>query len=360
MKIGILTLPLQDNFGGILQASALYRVLQDMGHMPVLLGKKFWRPMSHQLLGSILRNLPGHDLGGVRSNAKARERHAPFINQTIPNQTGPIYSRDALAKEVKRLGLGAVIVGSDQVWRPDYIEDIDTGSFFLDFQGDFRKIAYAASFGKSEWTAPHRLADVRRMLADFDAVSLRESSGATLCQTVLERANCVQALDPTLLVDRAFYTEIMAPQTTSAPYLLNYALDGLPLTQPLLDRVSAGPAKGCAVKTLTLDDGNDVPHWVRAFHDASYVVTDSFHGTVFAILFQKPFICIANQERGVDRFTSLLSLFGLENRLVRSPSDLSAVEAEIDFAAVAPRLAEQRAISASFLDDALAGAPAHA
>ncbi|MCV6594972.1 MAG: polysaccharide pyruvyl transferase family protein [Silicimonas sp.] len=363
MKVGILTLPLVDNFGGILQAAALYRVLSVMGHHPVLLKKKFWRPASQRLVGSVLRKVPGHDLGKVRSMAKARDRHIPFLDAMMPNQAGPVYSRDDLERAARRLGLDAVVVGSDQVWRPDYIEDIDTASFFLDLPGDIRKISYAASFGKSEWTAPHRLGEVRRLLAGFDAVSLRESSGVDLCREVLGRRVCTQTLDPTLLVDARFYDEIIGPGEDRAPYVLNYALDPSAGAKAVLSGDFDGPAQGLDVRTLTLDDGADtmdVPSWLRAFRDAAFVVTDSFHGTVFSILFQKPFVCFGNQSRGMDRFTSLLSLLGLEDRLVLEAAALAGLEAEIDYGAVLSRLAEHRAASAAFLEGALAPVPVDA
>jgi hypothetical protein len=109
--------------------------------------------------------------------------------------------------------------------------------------------------------------------------------------------------------------------------------------------------------TLTLNDGAntvDVPNWVRAFKDAEYVVTDSFHGTLFAILFQKPFVCIGNSKRGVDRFTSILDLLGLGHRLVLGMDDLGALDGEVNYASVAPRLEAQRKLSRAFLEQALA------
>jgi len=358
MKVGILTLPLSDNYGGMLQAAALYRVLGDMGHEPVLLAKKFWRPVSHQLLGRLLRAVPGHDYKKTRSMEKARARHYPFLKRSIPNQVGPLYTDEALSKAIDTLGLDAVIVGSDQVWRPDYIEDVDTASFFLDLEGDFRKISYAASFGKSEWNAPHRLTEVRRMLADFDAVSLREVSGMTLCKETLHRASCTLALDPTMLVTAGFYDDIIArPEPVEKPYVLNYVLDHSDVVDAALARALEGPARGSVVKTLTLNDGAntvDVPNWVRAFKDAEYVVTDSFHGTLFAILFQKPFVCIGNSKRGVDRFTSILDLLGLGHRLVLGMDDLGALDGEVNYASVAPRLEAQRKLSRAFLEQALA------
>lgn len=258
--------------------------------------------------------------------------------------------------------LHAIIVGSDQVWRPSYIADIDTSSYFLGFKGDFRRIAYAASFGPSVWTEPDRLPAVRRMVAQFDAVSLRETAGVDLCKTTLGRETCQLALDPTLVVDPSFYDEVAAEPEDTEPFVLVYALDGDPLVKKAVERALSGPAKGCAVKVLTLKDGDrtvDIPQWVRAFKDAHYVVTDSFHGTIFSILFRKPFACIGNVERGLDRFESLLNLLGLEDRLLLSEADLPKLAAPVPYDAVAPRLAALRQSSLTFLKDALEGPAAH-
>lgn len=100
----------------------------------------------------------------------------------------------------------------------------------------------------------------------------------------------------------------------------------------------------------------DVPGWLRAFMDADFVVTDSFHGCVFSIIFKKNFIAILNEDRGADRFTSLLDQLGLRDRLVTNPTSEKLRELAmqpIDFAPVDAKLKELRARSAAFLQEAL-------
>ena len=204
---------------------------------------------------------------------------------------------------------------------------------------------------------PHRLPDVRRMLKGFDAVSLREQSGVSFCKEVLGRQDCTLALDPTMLVARDFYSEMMVPRGPNGSYVLNYVLDENPLVEEVLSKVVKGPAEGHKVVKLTLDDGEqtlEVPNWVHAFREAKYVVTDSFHGTVFSILFRKPFICIGNKSRGIDRFASLLSLLGLDDRLVTETKETGAVSAPIDYDSVYSRLNTLRLESRAFLEMALA------
>ena len=98
-----------------------------------------------------------------------------------------------------------------------------------------------------------------------------------------------------------------------------------------------------------------IEQWVRGFMDAEFVITDSFHGTAFSILFNKPFISIVNESRGASRFYSLLKTFGLENRAIteEGPIDLSFIRENIDFVEVNRILNEEREKSWSFLKEAL-------
>lgn len=360
MRVGILTLPLHDNYGGILQAAALYRHLRSLDHEPVLLSKKFFRPAHERVLGQVLRAIPGHDVRNVRTIERQRARHYAFIDRFLPERSAALYSTADIARYAARQALDAIIVGSDQVWRPDYVSDEDTAVFFLAFGSGFRKISYAASLGRSEWTRPERIPEVRRMLADFDHVSLRETSAVELARTVLGREDSRLALDPTLLVDPGLFQEAMAPGNGSSGYTLNYVLDNSPTVRSVAAEVVRRAVDAREVRTITLDDGAatvDIPTWLRAFHDASTVVTDSFHGTIFSILFRKPFVCIGNAQRGVDRFTSLLGLLDLSERLVTDESGGAAVHDPIDFDRVHARLADLRADSDAFLSEALRTRP---
>lgn len=94
-----------------------------------------------------------------------------------------------------------------------------------------------------------------------------------------------------------------------------------------------------------------VEDWLKGFRDSDYVITDSFHGTVFAIIFNKPFITILNRERGVDRFNTLLGLFGLSDRLITSHDELERIiNKPIDFKMVNQRLHEEKIKSIDFLN----------
>lgn len=103
--------------------------------------------------------------------------------------------------------------------------------------------------------------------------------------------------------------------------------------------------------TLPLEQRIKMPveQWLRSFDDAEFVLTDSFHGCVFSIIFRKQFLAIGNKERGLSRFLSLLTLFSLRNRLILSPDEYKSNLSSIDYDKVQDRLLSFQNKSFSFL-----------
>ncbi len=226
------------------------------------------------------------------------------------------------------------IVGSDQVWRGQYARLIESlPFFFLDFATQKqrqRSIAYAASFGSDEWEGtPEETKNCHLLLNKFKATSVRENSGIQICKDSLG-VNAVQMPDPTLLLEPQEYNRIIKSTKTwqpQQPWLSVYVLDTSPQIAQLLqncERQLNTPLQHLLPHTgaTKLRDriALSVPQWLRLIRDGEYLITDSFHGCVFAIIFNKPFICLGNRNRGSARFDSLLSKFGLEDRLIPHPS----------------------------------------
>lgn len=388
-RVGLLTLPLHTNYGGMLQAAALYHILSvDMGRDVVFLERnKAVRPWSGRMLtiralsftpgialvqcvlAKVAGRLPPAFAKKVTDKVDFAVRtwrirsHAVFLNRFLPKRTGPLTSSQAMTDAVCRLGIDAVVVGSDQVWRFEYLPDEQAkADFFLGFvpNPEVRKISYAASFGHGNWTYPALTDQTKVLLARFDAISVRETSGVAICADVLGRDDARHVIDPTLLVDPSFYDSI-AKATVRKPHkvLLTYVMDRQSNDADIVGQVQSMLGSDYAIRPLRLDEGLStlsVSKWVRGFMDADFVITDSFHGTVFAIIFGKNFISIVNHGRGADRFTSLLGPLGLEDRLVSCAAleqlgDLACQA--IDFAAVNAKLAPLRAASLAFLRSAI-------
>lgn len=369
MKIGVLTLPLHTNYGGILQAYALQRVLQDMGHDVVLLDSYPQCPT--------LNPFPLQQMFYLKRL---------LMKVVAPHKAIPLfYEKEAMARYWKKehirqfyrqhvrnvlFGVGAtlnssdsdaLIVGSDQVWRPMYSPNIFDA--YLSFAQDWshvKRIAYAASFGTDAWEySEEQTSECRRLVQMFDAVSVREESAVTLCKEHLG-VNASWVLDPTLLVDTRHYMEHIAKADAEypSPMCFGYILDASDEKEAIFNHIAT--TQGLQMSSFQNVDDSDngaapsVESWLKAFHDAEFVFTDSFHGCVFSIIFNKPFVVYGNVNRGMARFQSLLSMFGLENRLVSTPNEAANVVCQlIDWDTVNNRLSELRIQSLEFLTIAL-------
>lgn len=338
MKIGILTLPIAENYGGILQAIALYRYLHNQGHDVVLIYKETEPKIFKEIIKQILSKIPFHNFKGIKTtnNQKAwRERkkfHRPFIEKEIYKISENLYTKQDLENFTKKENFNAVIVGSDQVWRKAYIDDKYYKSYFLDFVAgsEIKKIAYAASFGKDYWEGKDDIDDISKLLSDFTAVSTREKSGVAICKNSFGFSDAKHVLDPTMLMNKEFYkNEIILKYDTSRVSkggLLTYVLDEdnekkeiINFVKEKLHIININHLKGFnSFKTIY-----SIPEWLASFSNADFVVTDSFHGMVFSIIFEKNFVVIGNKTRGIDRFLSLLSLLELEDRLIFSSKQIN-------------------------------------
>lgn len=356
-RLGIITLPLNYNYGGILQAVALYQFLTRHGFDVTLLNKKRFRPPWQLAMLSLLKVLPGQNLLGVRGRERQEQIHRPFIRQHIPQMTKTLRDRKSLARAAIDLNLDAVIVGSDQVWRNDYFNDIEFMNYFLDFvENDTPKIAYGASFGQSVWLNKSFTPQVARLLNRFESVSVREDDGLEICRHVFGRSDCRHVLDPTLLMDKLFYQN-MVKLRVERPIknLLLYVLDAPAKLNDIIQMVLKGMGPDTAVRRLS--DGSDnkesVPEWLSAFMNADFVVTDSFHGMIFSIIFEKQFLAIPNPRRGESRFTSLAKQLNISNNMITSNTNMYNIELHIDYESINSNIIALRSQSEEFILSAL-------
>lgn len=345
MRIGILTLPLHTNYGGILQAYALQTVLERMGH-EVHVIEKNRRPLSIPIQKMpfcygkrIVKNIIGRKCPIFYEQKYNREQ--PIIRQNTDKFIKKyihIAEYDDFS-DIKESEYDAIVVGSDQVWRPKYFGLNQIENAYLKFaEGwNIKRIAYAASFGTDEWEyTPKQTEECGRLLRMFDVVSVREDSAVNLCKKHFG-VEAQHVLDPTMLLNREDYIKLFEAVDTpkSKSNLLCYILDETEEKKALIKHIAA--EKGLIpfnVKSIS-DDINSplyeriqppLEQWLRGFYDADFVITDSFHACVFSIIFNKPFIVYGNINRGLSRFISLLNMFGLTERIVNNQTDLKRLE----------------------------------
>ena len=366
MKIAILTQPLIGNYGGILQNYALQTVLKKLGHEVQtlhvlrllrryrrLLGKLYDLYIKFKnILNAVLRREPYLNQKLISADEKKLflSNITAFVNEHI-NCTTPITDISQLKNYT---GFEAYIVGSDQVWRPSYSPDIYT--YFLEFvskNSSAKKIAYAASFGTSRWLfSPLMTMRCKKSAARLNAISVREYTGIELCRKHLNR-NAVQVPDPTLLLAAEDYRKLFSAKNLSGKgKLVTYILDNSPEKEHFVQKTASEmnlevlalqKEYAPGVQKLAIED------WLSAISDAEYVITDSFHGTVFSIIFERQFSVINNIDRGQDRFFSLLNQLHLSERLTDTSS--SVPESVIDYSVVNTELQSYRQTGYEFLKE---------
>jgi hypothetical protein len=374
MKIGILTLPLNHNYGGILQAYALLSVLKRMGHEVWLIDRQEQKIPKWKYPLSIAKRISlkfiGKNKASIFYNEKKKRDHLfigqytiPFIKKYIQPQTITFHSSNELEKVIL-YNFDCYIVGSDQVWRPEYTCNIED-YFFGFLKGNEKRFSYAASFGTNEWEfSPEQTLNCAKLLQSFKSVSVRENTGINICKKYFD-VNAVQVLDPTLLLNLDDYQQLVAlNKIVLSGELLCYILDNNEEKKQIINIVSEKLDMLPFNVNTESDNFNavlidriapPVEIWLKSFIKAKYVITDSFHGCVFSILFNKPFIVYGNIDRGMERFLSLLSIFGLEKRLITTIDEFSMeiIETTIDWNKVNNLLEKERQISMSFLLNSL-------
>lgn len=362
MKVAILTQPLHTNYGGTLQAYALQKVLINLGHEPETINyrSKIKRPLFIRVVLSKIKRIVlcrkiTFDFT-TQDRINIRKHHQSFIDTRL-NYSEEINGTEGLRDYILKNNYGAVIIGSDQTWRPIYSPRID--SFFLDFLSDvndIKKMAYAASFGTDKWEFTESQTNLfKLLLSKFDYVSVRESSGVKLCSEKFGlKAELV--LDPTLLLTFEDYTHLLDNDYINLHKgkVFSYVLDENYDKKNFIDTVASTlrttsfytyPKKitkdEYVIRNYSEYEYPPIEYWISSFKAAEFIVTDSFHGTVFSIIFNKPFIAIANEERGKARFTSLLEMFGLERRLVSNLNDvdLKLVNEKINYGPINEKIA---------------------
>jgi hypothetical protein len=372
MKIAILTLPLHTNYGGILQAYALKTTLEKFGHEVYLLDTNLNTPPVMRAIKKFFLGLFDIPKGSTAERAMNKIKHntyiqytKPFIDKHFPNRTEKFPNPSALEAGISKYQFDAFVVGSDQIWNPQYFPQIEVAFFSFLGNKPTLRISYAPSFGNNAWSyKPEKASLVQQLIKKFNSVSVREESGVALCSEHLG-VEAKWVLDPTMLLLPNDYVNIL-PATTRKEkgemftYILDRNETKRKFIQTVVDKVNLKPYeldfKESSVP-IPLEWGTKakVEDWIYNFHTASFVITDSFHGTVFSILFNKPFLSIANKRRGVARFESLLGMFGLSNRLVDVEKEISkeVLNSKIDWVSVNSILNEKREKSLSYLKESL-------
>lgn len=336
MRIGIVTHQLLNNYGGILQAYALQESLRKLGHEPITID---YLPESMSKTRYVLAQIKTlfYYLIFKRTRVFFRYPH----KKRDPRISNFILKHIKLTKRVqkyqasilRKYQIETIIVGSDQVWRGAFYNPKVQADLFLRFAKKYHvpKIAYAASFGVDKWEYSDKLTqECAKYAKKFTAISTREDSGVILCKKYLH-VDAIGVNDPTLLLTKEDYAQLC----TSIPikkqkYILAYILD---IQDEEIKKIGDFARKNHLFVIFCTSEKHieySIEEWLSLFRDATFVITNSFHGTVFSIINNKDFYSIVHPFRGTDRFNSLLSRFNLLNRLINNieelPNDIKSIE----------------------------------
>ncbi len=348
MKIGLLTYHVSTNIGAMMQTYATCRAFQQLGHEVEIVDIRQPEPQNtgmKKLVTDIVF-------------FKQKYEHKCFRNNYYPHLTKRYYSVEELRRNPPHVD--CLVVGSDQIWNPILSKDTAM-AYFLDFgEETITRFSYASSFGMERWNQSDKMTKaVSDALHKFKNLSVRERTAVKICkETFGLEAQLV--VDPTLLFED--YSEITGtiPQRNE---ILCYKLIrnkdffnnvctlkenmGLPIR--LLN--NAYPVRG-----LKYTYPPSIEEWIQRIGGASFVVTDSFHGVAFSVLYKRQFMVTRNHNGRDSRFEDLLCELGLENRIFDSIEEMSLTDVwkeQIDYSKVTPKLEKLRESSWNFLKNAL-------
>ncbi|WP_342243430.1 polysaccharide pyruvyl transferase family protein [Pseudomonas sp. OTU5201] len=366
MKIALVTIHNTNNYGAIFQAFALQVVLSRFGEVEIVdydnrhVSRSFdlirFKLSFHGVLGA------GKDFFRLLPRRRVINSFKAFISNNMR------LTKTCSASELKKGGAGffdCYVAGSDQIWNPACVspDSILDPVYFLDFcPAGARKISYASSLGAYVFSDQEKL-KLKEYLQGFSAVAVRERGAQLLLQEVLGR-KVDHVLDPTLLLSKEEWLKsvgLTKERRDKEKYILLYTVPKVSLVRDVVDYFS----EKIGLRVITIDQGLSAGarvdkhirdagplDFIRLFSEAEFVITDSFHGVCFSLNFGKPFVAVS-PGKYVNRIESLLSLVGLEDRLVKSVADFADFSVDIDFKLAHEKLLAARGASLAVLSTSL-------
>ncbi len=370
MRAGLITFHFAHHYGAQLQAYATMRAVQSLGAECEIIDYRLPHTTRTNQLFKHTRAVrdiasDAHTALHYAAFRRRYERFEAFVATQMA--LSPRRYTSVAELEDDPPAYDVYVAGSDQIWNPYIFQDRQFDpAFLLSFVREGRRIAYAPSLGVPE-LPEDKAAELRDYLAPYSALSVREKRGQVLLRQAAGRDARV-VLDPTLLLTGEDWAALAAPPRRQGPYILCYFVsdpgEAAPYAQALSQRtgwpivqLAGARRKIPGASELVFDAGPR--EFLGLFQHAACVVTNSFHGAVFSLQFQRPFFTsMSPRERSEPTFSriySLLSRLGCTGRIIGLDST-APVDAPMDYGAVGARLSAARADSLAYLKAALEGA----
>jgi hypothetical protein len=343
MTIALLTFFAADNYGAVLQAYATIRALEQQGH-------------DVQLVNYIIPEPPRSWMKNLLLYPKHLKLER-FRKHWFKQLTRPYLTIDELQKDPPKAD--CYLIGSDQTWNP-FISQNMTRGFFLDFGNNkVLRTSYAASFGMSEWEDSNWMAfeDAKRLLEQFDFISVREDSGVSLLRDKFGIKEVTQVVDPVLLFPH--YNELTGNMIQGSEMILYKLINSASFYQQarLLGKMMDCPIRSIGsirrIKGVHCAYPESLEGWMRRIASARYVITDSFHGTVISLLYSRQFVVCVGDPKRITRIQSLLAQLGHEDRILLDTDSVEKISeclsTPIDYDVVHKKLQSLREGSFEYL-----------
>lgn len=351
MKIGILTFHRAHNYGAVLQCYALQEVLKSMGHEVWVIDyrqpfiEELYSPFNIHRLKGLLLHPRGiyHYFKSVFHRLRKQKIYTEFLNKHI-RLTKPC--QNDIPEDFERY-----VIGSDQLWGLHCLGGVADDVYLGNFRHNSlsKKIGYAISTNLNSLKALNNNDSLKDSVANFARLSMREEFAADYIENETGTKPTV-CLDPTLLTDEHIWKPLINDKWKDERYILMYEVRCLKDDPNMLQKKAKELADKYNCKIIDLSSmAYSVEDFVSLFKYAQYVVTTSFHATVFSIIFDTPFYSIKLNDGHDGRYTNLLNALGLEICCVEKDSIYSPQE--IDFSSAKEKLDILRNSSFEFLSE---------
>jgi hypothetical protein len=360
MKIGILTFQWSSNYGAALQAFALKQFIEKKGFDVQIVDYKPNYPKKRGSLSSNIKDLILKVLL-IPDRPKINKQVNRFLQ--FREEYFDLTEEVSTIKKAHNLDCDCFICGSDQIWNPKLTgEELDP--FYFAFFTEKIKIAYAASIGE-RIIRQDDVDKFKQFLADFTAISVRELQIVDQMQNLTKKkVSCV--VDPTLLLDKQDYLKIVGVRTINEPYLLIYqntrnndvySIAKFIAKKRDLKIVEVGYRRQFPSTGIDIIETAGPKEFLTLYCNADFVVTNTFHGTVFSVMFEKDFISIPLKGRE-SRVENLANMTGLQRRFVEGYDQEiieQLIDSNINYVEAKSRLEPFKRKSMDFLIDVLNG-----
>ena len=357
-NIGIITFHFAYNFGSNLQAYALKFLLENKGYNVKIINfiyEKDFKQYKLFRVNSYLKRPRSFIIDILCYNRnKIRKNNFELFAKKYFNLTQKKYYN---YKDMKELNneFDIFICGSDQIWNLDCTQGVEPAYFLKFANKDKLKIAYAPSLAHVKFTKNYD-ADLKNAIKDLDYISVREESTLPLIQPLTEKKVNV-VLDPTLLLDQKDYELIISQNENMSEYIFVYMLEYSVELVKYCNEFSS--KKGIKVIYIANNKFSGIKgknafgigpdKFLKYIKEAKYVITNSFHATVFSIIFNKKFVTFTT-KRSSSRMVDLLDNLGIPERIYNENFN---IDKDIDYDMVQKKLIDMRKTSLEYLSKAL-------